>query len=530
MSSERVLKLLETAGRDTTPDGEALNAVRLARAMMARTNQSFETLFARPTHVAPAPRAEFNTPLVEWKRRVETLTAELASTKTELAKSNALSARLLKENESLRASPRIMRAAAQVEEIAAKVVSENMFEASSSTVRTRSDGAPSRKPRPSELAAKQAKTTARVVEEAVKTSRPKPKMSPAGDIDFSSRDTDFRLQLHEIMSLLLKNEWGASDKTSGKRNTRMINFDPIVVESSTERKLGISSTGKGLTTAQLRRFADQMAEKSKSFNFLSMLVRTRHGDEFHEILLRKEGRSLVSQGVRDRIWPTTAETGNLSPLDTTRWHRLFDMNDFVEIVILGDAAQNTAFDPFKTGEGRTAVFETLFSLYYDPKDLVARHGGGLLDVKITNSGTNERGSNLCASGHRFAFMSELETKDSRDFVSISPFHFEDGEDVGYRFYESRDDGRSLYRTRTAAKGERIAFVKGGRMFNAYEDEDWLARQSKFGITKPNVSVLINLPDDHPAVEVDGVLYNSNMDQLTPEMFASTIAAFKPAHL
>lgn len=94
MDFVRVTKLLEMAGRETTPDGEAVNAVRLARNIMEKGGKTFADLTPASGRVAPLP-ADFNVPYAEWKRRVEAAEAREAATATE-------NAALKRENASLK--------------------------------------------------------------------------------------------------------------------------------------------------------------------------------------------------------------------------------------------------------------------------------------------------------------------------------------------------------------------------------------------------------------------------------------------
>lgn len=497
MLDKKVLQLLEHAGRETTPDGEAVNAVRSVRRILAGSQRSFESLLSSGRPVIAPVNPDLNTPFVEWKRR-------LAEAETKISALQLENTKLKKENASLRGAV-----------------------LPSSATLTKKRAAPAKKPvEPQHKAAAKSK-----IEKKVKT---RLRFQPSVH-DFSAKvGVQFRTQFYEVFNHLLKRPWANSDQ----KDVRRFFVDPISGEHLTT-KLSVSATGLGMTVEEMTEFASHMVERSKTNDFLSMrIVSRRDGAYCHVTLKRPNGPALLMGEVKPLRPRTTTDMGEISPHESTRYYSKFSNGDFTEIVFLGSEDQNTAKFPYKIpmpGSRKTDVLGTLFSLYFDPRKAVVRHGGKLLDVKVSNRGTNTRGLNLCASGHKFLFMSELETEDKNSFAFISDELF-DGErkdEVSFRFYQSAEtsSGKNLYRTCTVANGERIALVKDGRMFNVYEDKEWLARADEFGITRQDVSVMVHLPDDYPCFEIDGVLYCEDSEEpLQPEAFAESIRRLVPTEI
>lgn len=496
MTDKKILDLLEVAGRETTPDGEAVNALRSLRRVLTGSQRSFASLLQPQSYrpPAPTPNPDFNTPFVEWKRR-------LAEAETKISALQLENVKLKKENAALRGATRPVPLA-------------------------RKRAAPAKKPVEPQL---KAAAKSKIEKKASTRLRFKPPVH-----DFAAKvGVQFRTQFYEVFNHLLKRPWANSDQ----KDVRRFFVDPISGEHLAT-KLSVASSGLGMTLEEMTEFAAHMVERSKTNDFLSMrIVSRRDGAYCHVTLKRPNGPSLLMGEVKPLRPRTTADNGEISPHESTRYYNKFSNGDFTEIVFLGSEDQDTAKLPYKTpmGSRKTDVLGTLFSLYFDPTKAVVRHGGKLLDVRVTNRGTNTRGLNLCASGHKFLFMSELEIEDKNSFAFISDELFDDekNDDVWFRFYQSAEtsSGKNLYRTCTVANGERIALVKGGRMFNVYEDKEWLSRADQFGITRQDVSVMVHLPDDYPCFEIDGVLYCEDSEEpLQPEAFAESIRRLLPSNI
>ena len=491
---KKVLDLLEMAGRETTPDGEAVNALRALRRVLAGSQRTFESLLTPPARPVP-PNPDLNTPFVEWKRRLAAADEEVRVLKLENIK-------LKKENASFRGVAR------QANPPIAK-----------------------RQPQSKKPTGDQHKpAAASKIEKKVRT---RLRFEPPVH-DFSAKvGVQFRTQLYEVFDLLLKRPWANSDQ----KNVRTFYVDPVRGEHPMT-KLTVGATGLGMTIEELTEFASHMVERSKTNDFLSLRIVTRRDGAYsHVTLKRPNGPALLMGDVVPLRPRTTADHGEINPLESTRYYNKFGHGDFTEVVFLGSEDQDTAKLPYKTqmSSRKSDVLGTLFALYFDPRKSIVRHGGKLLDIKVSNPGTNTKGLNLCASGHKFQFMFDLVKNDGHCFAFISDELFDEDrqDEVMFRFYQSAETSskRNLYRTCTVANGERIALIKDGRMFNVYEDKVWLNRIENFGISRQDVSVMIHLPDDYPCFEVDGVLYSeANDEPILPEEFIPSIRRLLPSEL
>lgn len=283
-------------------------------------------------------------------------------------------------------------------------------------------------------------------------------------------------------------------------------------------KLILINSGKGMMAEELRQCADLARSIGKTmglggrdnrgeggkvsvlpFNTVGERIRSRHGDDIHEVVLEHTDRGWERRRVEvedeygdtrySDVW--LVQDDDLTEAERERYAQI--PGDFTEVKLLGQhVGQHTAYDPYNDGEtGRLTVANEIFNRFYD----FPMSASGPVQVQFHGPSFRDG-----VAWRELMPISRIVSNHPKDFEHLEDRFVTLPSGIKLEFLKSKEaeKSRSPWNQRSLGKnGARTAIVWRGEMYETLEGDQWRRESVNFGLLGlgSTLSLFIHLPDD-----------------------------------